>query len=72
MKKPKTYEEAIQQLEQILGQISDESTPLEETLKLYAQAATIIEVCNQKLNAAKLEIETIHKKIQEDILPIEE
>ena len=72
MKKPKTYEEAILQLEQILGQISDESTPLEETLKLYAQAASIMEICNQKLTTAKLEIETINKKIQEDIIKIEE
>lgn len=63
MRKPKTYEEAIAQLEEILDSIADQATPLEETLKLYAQAASLMEVCSQKLHAAELEMEQIQQKI---------
>ncbi len=65
MKKPKTYEEAIAQLEEILNQIADQSTPLEETLKLYAQAATVIEICSEKLQNAQLQIEDIQQSIKQ-------
>lgn len=65
MKKPKTYEEAIAQLEGILSCIADQSTPLEETLKLYAQAATVIEICNEKLQNAQLQIEDIQQSIKQ-------
>lgn len=65
MKKPKTYEEAIAQLEEILNRIADQSTPLEETLKLYAQAATVIEICNEKLQNAQLQIEDIQQSIKQ-------
>ena len=73
MKKPKNYEEALAQLEQILARIGNQSTPLEETIKLYAQAASIMEICSEKLNNAKLEIEQIQQKVQQqNLLPDEE
>lgn len=65
MKKPKTYEEAIAQLEEILDKIADQTTPLEETIKLYAQAAALMEICSQKLHSAELEMEQIQQKISQ-------
>lgn len=63
MKKPKTYEEAVSQLEQLLEQISDTQTPLEQSIKLYAQAVTLLDVCSQKLQQATLQIEEIDQKL---------
>ena len=63
MKKPKTYEEAVLQLEQLLEQISDTQTPLEQSIKLYAQAVTLLDVCSQKLQQATLQIEEIDQKL---------
>lgn len=63
MKKPKTYEEAVSQLEQLLEQISDPQTPLEQSIKLYAQAVSLLDVCSQKLQQASLQIEEIDQKL---------
>lgn len=64
MKKPKTYEEAMTQLQQILDALSDQSTPLEQSLKLYAQAAELVRLCNEKLQAASLQIRQIDDAVQ--------
>lgn len=69
MKKPKTYEEAMTQLQQILDTISDQSTPLEQALKLYAQAAELVRLCNEKLQAASLQIQQIDAAVEDSLQP---
>ncbi len=69
MKKPKTYEEAMTQLQQILDSISDQSTPLEQALKLYAQAAELVRLCNEKLQAASLQIQQIDAAVEDSLQP---
>ena len=64
MKKPKTYEEAMTQLQQILDALSDQSTPLDQSLKLYAQAAELVRLCTEKLQAASLQIRQIDDAVQ--------
>ena len=43
----------------LLTQMQDETTPLADAVKLYAEAASLIQYCNKTLETAKLKIEEI-------------
>lgn len=64
MKKPKNFEDGLARLELILEKIGDENTPLNESLKLYSEAAELVAYCNATLDAAQLQIEEIDAKLQ--------
>ena len=59
MKQPKSFEEGMDRLQGLLGQLQDESTPLADSVKLYAEAAGLIHYCNTALDKAKLQVEEI-------------
>lgn len=59
MKQPKSFEEGMERLQSLLGQLQDESTPLADSVKLYAAAAGLIHYCNTALDKAKLQVEEI-------------
>ena len=59
MKQPKSFEEGMERLQSLLGQLQDESTPLADSVKLYAEAAGLIHYCNTALDKAKLQVEEI-------------
>ena len=59
MKQPKSFEEGMERLQSRLGQLQDESTPLADSVKLYAEAAGLIHYCNTALDKAKLQVEEI-------------
>ena len=59
MKQPKSFEEGMDRLQGLLGQLQDESTPLADSVKLYAEAAGLIHYCNTALDKAKLQGEEI-------------
>lgn len=63
MKTPKNFEEAMQRLQALLTEMQQEETPLAKSIKLYAEAAELIQYCNQTLDNAKLEIEQIDIKL---------
>lgn len=63
MKTPKSFEEGIARLETLLEKMSDDATPLAETVKLYAEAAALIDYCNTALNTATLQIHEIDAKL---------
>lgn len=63
MKAPKSFEEGLARLDALLAKISDPATPLAETVKLYSEAASLIEFCNTALETAKLQIEEIDAKL---------
>ena len=52
-----TYEEAYQRLEQILVQLESGDLPLEESLELYEQGATLAAVCSRILDDAELRVQ---------------
>lgn len=56
MKQPKSFEEGMDRLQGLLGQLQDESTPLADSVKLYAEAAGLIHYCNTALDKAKLQV----------------
>ena len=59
MKQPKSFEEGMGRLQSLLGQLQDESTPLADSVKLYAEAAGLIHYCNTALDKARLQVEEI-------------
>ena len=59
MRQPKSFEEGMQRLQGLLTTLQDDATPLAESLKLYAEAAGLIQYCKQTLDDAKLRIEEI-------------
>jgi len=58
---PKTFEDAVQELEQILSHIEAGELGLEETLVKYERGNFLIHHCRQVLSAAEKQIEVISK-----------
>lgn len=63
MKTPKSFEEGIQRLQELMKQLQDEATPLAKSIKLYAEAAELIRYCNESLQNAKVQIDEIDAKL---------
>jgi len=59
LKAPKSFEEGLQRLQLILDKMQDDETSLADAVKLYAEAAGLIQYCNETLADAKLQIEEI-------------
>lgn len=56
-----TYEAAFARLEEILEKMNSGSCPLDESLKLYEEADTLITTCGKRLNDAERKIEVLIK-----------
>ena len=67
MKQPKSFEEGMDRLQGLLGQLQDESTPLADSVKLYAEAAPLMQYCHATLEKTSLQIEEINAKIAETV-----
>lgn len=59
MKTPKNFEDGLARLQEILRLMQDETTTLDKSVKLYAEAAQLIAYCNTTLEQAKLQIKEI-------------
>jgi exodeoxyribonuclease VII small subunit len=58
---PKTFEEALQELEQILSEIEGGQVGLEESLVKYERGTFLIQHCRGVLNSAEKQIEVLTK-----------
>ena len=67
MKQPKSFEEGMDRLQGLLSQLQDESTPLADSVKLYAEAASLMQYCHTTLEKTSLQIEEISAKIAETV-----
>jgi len=63
MRAPKSFEEGLTRLENILAQMQDQETTLAESVKLYAEAAALMDYCHTALDKASLQMEEIERKI---------
>ena len=59
MRAPKTFEDGMARLDTILTQMQSEDTTLAESVKLYAEAASLMEYCRATLEKASLQIDEI-------------
>ena len=67
MRAPKSFEEGMDRLNAILAQMQQEDTSLADSVKLYAEAASLMQYCHATLEKTSLQIEEIHAKIAETI-----
>ena len=63
MKTPKSYEEGMERLNGVLAQMQSEETTLADSVKLYAEAAALMEYCRAALEKTSLQIEEIDAKL---------
>jgi len=60
--KKKSFEEALEKLEQITKALEEGDLSLEESLKHFDEGVQLAEQCNNKLNDAQKKIEILLKK----------
>ena len=63
MKAPKSFEEGMDRLNTILAKMQQEETSLTESVKLYAEAASLMEYCHTALEKTELQIQEIDAKL---------
>ena len=64
MRAPKSFEEGMTRLEAILEQRPLPETTLAESVKLYAEAASLTDYCRTTLEKASLQLDEIDAKRQ--------
>ncbi len=57
-----TFEEALSELEAIVGKMEQGAMPLEESVKAFTRGTELVRMCTQKLQAAENQI----KKLEAD------
>ena len=62
MKNPKSFEEGMSRLDEILARLDDPDTPLADALKLYSEAAALVGYCEAALEKARVQVEEISVK----------
>lgn len=67
MKTPKSFEEGMERLNTILAKMQSEETSLSDSVKLYAEAASLMEYCHTVLEKTSLQIEEIDEKLAQTI-----
>ena len=63
MKAPKTFEEGMTRLDDILAKMQSEETSLAESVKLYAEAANLVEYCSRTLGKVSLQMDEIDDRL---------
>lgn len=63
MKQPKSFEEGMQRLQELLAVLQDDTTPLAQSVKIYAEVASLIQYCKKTLDDAKLRVDEIDAEL---------
>ena len=63
MRTPKSFEEGMGRLNTVLAQMQSEETSLSESVKLYAEAASLMEYCHSALEKTSLQIDEIDARL---------
>ncbi len=59
--KEKSFETALARIEEIVALLEGGKLPLEESLKLFGEAAELAECCNKSLEQAQQQVEQFGK-----------
>lgn len=62
-KLPASFEEALEELEQIVQSMEDDMLSLEESLKAYERGVLLTKVCQEKLDAANQQIQVLQNNL---------
>jgi exodeoxyribonuclease VII small subunit len=58
-----SFEQALAELEQIVGRLESGQAPLEESIEMYKRGAQLKAHCEARLSAAQLQVQQISKTI---------
>ena len=58
-----SFEQALAELEQIVGRLESGQAPLDESIEIYKRGSALKAHCEAKLNAARLQVEKITKSL---------
>lgn len=61
-----TFEEALEKLEMIVNQLSEQSITLEKSVELYEEGLSLSKLCAETLESATLKIEQIDQRNSSD------
>jgi exodeoxyribonuclease VII small subunit len=62
-----SFEEAMQELEQIVSQVEQSSTSLEQTLISYERGMKLLQFCKQSLQEAEGRIKVFEDQFQDSV-----
>jgi exodeoxyribonuclease VII small subunit len=71
-KKTPTYGEAAERLEQILGKIEEGQVDIDELSGLVKEAAGLVTLCREKIQAAEMQVNTITEQLERETPTVEE
>jgi exodeoxyribonuclease VII small subunit len=54
-----SFEQALAELEQIVGKLESGQAPLDDSIRLYERGAALKDHCEKRLEAARLRVEKI-------------
>jgi exodeoxyribonuclease VII small subunit len=60
--KEPSFEEALRQLEALVGRLESGEAPLEESIRLFEEGMRLSEVCRKRLDEADRKIELLLRK----------
>jgi len=67
--KTKSYGEAAERLEEILGKIEEGQVDIDELSGLVEEAATLVTLCRDKIHAAEAQVRTITEQLEREATP---
>ena len=67
-----TFEEAIEELENIINRLEEGDVPLDETIKLYEKGSELKDFCEKKLQSAEVKIQKINQNAKTKDITIED
>lgn len=67
----KTFENAMQRLEEITAELESGSLGLEESLRIYEEGVELVQFCSSKLAEAEKKVKTL-VKVKNKLNPIED
>ncbi len=66
---PASYEEALAELEQLVGRLESGDMPLEQLLSGYQRGAELLKYCQQKLEAVESQIKVLDQGLLKSWTP---
>jgi len=63
MKEVKTYQEAFEELQQLVRKMENAEIPVDELAEMIKRATLLINICKKKLTATEEEVKTLLEKM---------
>ena len=64
-----TFEEAMNELEKLVESLDKGDISLDQAISAYDKGSQLKDLCQKKLDEAKMKVETIHSSDNSDVIP---